>query len=120
MMATETEQLILIRRPWGETLVGLMRNDFATDHRRERYVVEVDGRAKAEYLTFYEGADCRIEAQARVSQEPDQIARRGHRDRALRRISVQGLTFMLVPFAHMTIILLVGLAGFYLMHVFAR
>jgi hypothetical protein len=52
MMATETEQLILIRRPWGETLVGLMRNDFATDHRRERYVVEVDGRAKAEYLTF--------------------------------------------------------------------
>lgn len=29
-----------------------MRNDFATDHTRERYVVEVDGRAKAEYRIF--------------------------------------------------------------------
>jgi hypothetical protein len=29
-----------------------MRNDFATDHTRERYVVEVDGQAKAEYRIF--------------------------------------------------------------------
>jgi hypothetical protein len=30
----------------------LMRHDFATDDTRERYVVEVDGRPKAEYRTF--------------------------------------------------------------------
>ena len=29
-----------------------MRNDFASDHTRERYVVEVDGQAKAEYRIF--------------------------------------------------------------------
>ena len=29
-----------------------MRNDFAADHTRERYVVEVDGQAKAEYRIF--------------------------------------------------------------------
>ena len=29
-----------------------MRNDFATDYTRERYVVEVDGQAKAEYRIF--------------------------------------------------------------------
>jgi hypothetical protein len=29
-----------------------MRNDFATDHIRECYVVEVDGVAKAEYPIF--------------------------------------------------------------------
>ena len=29
-----------------------MRNDFATDDTRERYVVEVDGQAKAEYRIF--------------------------------------------------------------------
>jgi len=29
-----------------------MRNDLATDHSNERYVVEVDGIAKAEYLIF--------------------------------------------------------------------
>jgi len=29
-----------------------MRNDFATDHTRERYVVEVDGQARAEYRVF--------------------------------------------------------------------
>ena len=29
-----------------------MRNDFATDHTRERYVVEVDGQAKAQYRIF--------------------------------------------------------------------
>jgi ethanolamine utilization protein EutA (predicted chaperonin) len=29
-----------------------MRNDFAIDHTRERYVVEVDGQAKAEYRIF--------------------------------------------------------------------
>ncbi len=30
----------------------LMRHDFATDHARERYIVEVDGQPKAEYGTF--------------------------------------------------------------------
>ena len=29
-----------------------MRNDFASDHTCERYVVEVDGQAKAEYRIF--------------------------------------------------------------------
>ena len=29
-----------------------MKNDFATDDTRERYVVEVDGQAKAEYRIF--------------------------------------------------------------------
>ena len=29
-----------------------MRHDFATDHARERYIVEVDGQPKAEYGTF--------------------------------------------------------------------
>jgi hypothetical protein len=29
-----------------------MRNDLATDHSNERYVVEVDGIAKAEYPIF--------------------------------------------------------------------
>jgi hypothetical protein len=29
-----------------------MRDDFATDDTRERYVVEVDGQAKAEYRIF--------------------------------------------------------------------
>ena len=29
-----------------------MRNDFATDRTRERYVVEVDGQARAEYRIF--------------------------------------------------------------------
>jgi hypothetical protein len=33
-------------------MVVLMRNDFAADHIRERYVVEVDGIAKAEYPNF--------------------------------------------------------------------
>jgi hypothetical protein len=33
-------------------MVVLMRNNFATDHTRERYVLEVDGRAKAEYRIF--------------------------------------------------------------------
>jgi len=53
-MATEARQLVLIRRLLGRTMVVLMRNDFATDHThtRERYVVEVDGQAKAEYRIF--------------------------------------------------------------------
>ena len=51
-MATEAEQLVLIRRLLGERWVILMRNDFATDHTCERYVVEVDGQAKAEYRIF--------------------------------------------------------------------
>jgi hypothetical protein len=51
-MATEAEQLVLIRRLLGRTMVVLMRNDFAADHTRERYVVEVDGQAKAEYRIF--------------------------------------------------------------------
>jgi hypothetical protein len=33
-------------------MVVLMRNDFATDRTRERYVVEVDGQARAEYRIF--------------------------------------------------------------------
>jgi hypothetical protein len=36
----------------GRMLGILMRHDFATDDTRERYVVEVDGRPKAEYRTF--------------------------------------------------------------------
>jgi hypothetical protein len=48
-MATEAGQLVLIRRLLGRTTVVLMKNDFAAD---ERYVVEVDGQAKAEYRIF--------------------------------------------------------------------
>ena len=33
-------------------MVVLMRNDFATDYTRERYVIEVDGQARAEYRIF--------------------------------------------------------------------
>jgi len=33
-----------------------MRNDLATDHSNERYVVEVDGIAKAEYPIFVKAA----------------------------------------------------------------
>jgi hypothetical protein len=33
-------------------MVVLMRSDFATDHGRERYVVEVDGQAKVEHRIF--------------------------------------------------------------------
>jgi len=51
-MATEPERLVLIRRLLGRTMVVLMRNDFVTDHSCERYVVEVDGQAKAEYRVF--------------------------------------------------------------------
>ena len=51
-MATEAKQLVLIRRLLGVRMVVLMGNDFATDHTRERYVVEVDGQAKAEYRIF--------------------------------------------------------------------
>ena len=51
-MATEAEQLVLIRRLLGRTMVVLMRNDFATYPTRERYVVEVDGQTKAEYRIF--------------------------------------------------------------------
>jgi hypothetical protein len=51
-MATEAGQLVLIRRLLGRTTVVLMKNDFAADDTRERYVVEVDGHAKAEYRIF--------------------------------------------------------------------
>jgi hypothetical protein len=51
-MATEAEQLVLVTRLFGRTMVVLMGNDFATDLSRERYVVEVDGIAKAEYPNF--------------------------------------------------------------------
>jgi hypothetical protein len=51
-MATEAKQLALIKRLLGRTMVVLMRNDFAADHNRERYVVEIDGHAKAEYRIF--------------------------------------------------------------------
>jgi hypothetical protein len=33
-------------------MVVLMGDVFATDHTRERYVVEVDGQARAEYRIF--------------------------------------------------------------------
>ena len=51
-MATEAEQLVLIKRPLAQTMVVFMRNDFATSQSLERYVVEVDGQAKAEYEIF--------------------------------------------------------------------
>ena len=50
-MATEAEQLVLIKRPLAQTMV-FMRSDFATAQSLERYVVEVDGQAKAEYEIF--------------------------------------------------------------------
>jgi hypothetical protein len=51
-MATEAEQLVLIKRLLGRTMVVLMKNDFANAQSPERYVVEVDGQAKAEYGIF--------------------------------------------------------------------
>ena len=48
-MATEAEQPVLIKRLLAQTMVLFMRNDFATAQSLERYVVEVDGKAKAEY-----------------------------------------------------------------------
>ena len=51
-MATEAEQLVLIKRPLAQTMVVFMRNDFATAQSLERYVVEADGQAKAEYEIF--------------------------------------------------------------------
>jgi hypothetical protein len=51
-MATEAEQLVLIKPLLARTMVVLMRNDFATAQSVERYVVEVDGQAKAEYEIF--------------------------------------------------------------------
>jgi hypothetical protein len=43
-----------------------MRNDLATDLSRERYVVEVDGMAKAEYPIFVEA----LKASLQFRQEP--------------------------------------------------
>jgi hypothetical protein len=51
-MATEAERLVLIKPLLAQTMVVLMRNDFATAQSVERYVVEVDGQAKAEYEIF--------------------------------------------------------------------
>ena len=42
-----------------------MRNDLATDHSNERYVVEVDGIAKAEYPIFVKA----LEASLKLRQE---------------------------------------------------
>jgi hypothetical protein len=42
-----------------------MRNDLATDLSHERYVVEVDGIAKAEYPIFV----CALKASLRLKQE---------------------------------------------------
>jgi hypothetical protein len=51
-MATVAEQLVLIKRLLAQTMLVFMRNDFATAQSLERYVVEVDGKAKAEYENF--------------------------------------------------------------------
>ena len=50
-MATEAEQLVLIKRLLAQTMVVFMRSD-TTAQSLERYVVEVDGQAKAEYEIF--------------------------------------------------------------------
>jgi hypothetical protein len=50
---------------FGRTMVVLMRNDFATDLSRERYVVEVDGIAKAEYPIFVKA----LKASLQLKQE---------------------------------------------------
>jgi hypothetical protein len=42
-----------------------MRNDLATDHSNERYVVEVDGIAKAEYAIFVKA----LKASLQLKQE---------------------------------------------------
>jgi hypothetical protein len=42
-----------------------MRNDLATDHSNERYVVEVDGIAKAEYPIFMKA----LKASLQLKQE---------------------------------------------------
>jgi hypothetical protein len=62
-MATEARQLVLIGQLLGRTMVVLMRNNFATDHTRERYVVEIDGQARAEYRIFVKALTSRIAAQ---------------------------------------------------------
>jgi hypothetical protein len=46
-------------------MVVLMRTDFATDHIRERYVVEVDGQPKAEYRIFVKA----LKASLQLKQE---------------------------------------------------
>ena len=73
-MATEAEQLVLIKRLLGRTMAVLMKNDFANAQSPEHYVVEVDGQAKAEYGIFCESAGCWNAAKARVSKQRCQIA----------------------------------------------
>jgi hypothetical protein len=62
-----------------------MRNDLATDLSRERYVVEVDGIAKAEYPIFVKAL--KPKAQTRASELPCQTARRWRRNRALTHVA---------------------------------
>jgi hypothetical protein len=50
-MATEADKLVLIKRLLAQTMVVFMRSD-TTAQSLERYVVEVDGQAKAEYEIF--------------------------------------------------------------------
>jgi hypothetical protein len=92
-----------------------MRHDFATDDTRERYVVEVDGRPKAEYRTFAKALTAGLQFRQEFRIATSNCAT------WTRRLSTKlHADFMLVPLAHMTIVLAVGAAGFYLMHVFAR
>ena len=60
-----------------------MRNDLATDLSHERYVVEVDGIAKAGIPSFREGTESQLTAKARASELLRQTARRWRRDGAL-------------------------------------
>jgi hypothetical protein len=87
-MATEAEQLVLVTRLFGRTMVVLMGNDFATDLSRERYVVEVDGIAKAEYPNFVKALTASLTVQARASQLSCQTPRCGRRDRALAYVTL--------------------------------
>jgi hypothetical protein len=107
-MATEAEQLVLIKPLLAQTMVVFMRNDCATAESVERCRRTGESRVR----NFRESAKGRNAAQARVSEQRCQIAGRGRRDRTLSSISVQDLTFMLVPLVHMAVILLVGAASF--------
>ena len=59
-----------------------MRNDL------ERYVVEVDGIAKAEYPIFVKALKASLQLRARASEVPHQTARRWRRDLAPTYIAV--------------------------------
>jgi hypothetical protein len=63
-----------------------MRNDLA----HERYIVEVDGIAKAECPIFVCALKSQLTAKARASELPHQIARRWRRDCALTYMVAKG------------------------------